>query len=118
MTVPGLQNAASATVALVAVSSVHAQIRHRLVLRRLHTGWCPAHCFTTAMQDSLRKVSPLSSPLHTYETDQQVTCSSAQYTCALAAQHLSKRIRLDSVPAPCTAFHTCDVRCAEAKGIH
>ena len=63
-------------------------------------------------------MSPLSSPLHTYETDQQVTCSSAQYTCALAAQHLSKRIRLDSVPAPCTAFHTCDVRCAEAKGIH
>ncbi|CAK0785858.1 hypothetical protein CVIRNUC_009070 [Coccomyxa viridis] len=50
-----VQNAASATVALVAVSSVHAQIRHRLVLRRLHTGWCPAHCFTTAMQDSLRK---------------------------------------------------------------
>ena len=62
MTVPGMQNAASATVALVAVSSVHAQIRHRLVLRRLHTGWCPAHCFTTAMQDSLRKVIP--SPAH------------------------------------------------------
>ena len=115
---PGMQNAASATVALVAVSSVHAQIRHRLVLRRLHTGWCPAHCFTTAMQDSLRKVIPLSSPLHADETDQQVTCRSAQYTCALAAQHLSKRIRLDIVLAPCTAYHMWTVRCAEAKGIH
>lgn len=43
-------------IALVAVSGAHAQVRHKLVLRRLHTGWCPARCFTAAMQDSLRKV--------------------------------------------------------------
>ncbi len=53
-----VQSAAGATVALVALSGIHTQIRHKLVLRRLHTGWCPSHCFTAAMQDSLRKVTP------------------------------------------------------------
>ncbi|CAL5228312.1 g11418 [Coccomyxa viridis] len=50
-----VKSAAGATVALVALSGIHTQIRHKLVLRRLHTGWCPSHCFTAAMQDSLRK---------------------------------------------------------------
>ena len=58
-----MQSAAHATCALVAVSAVHAQIRHKLVVRRLHTGWCPAHCFTAAMQDSLQKVLQ-SDPIH------------------------------------------------------
>ena len=66
----------------------------------------------------LAQGDPQSSPLHTDEMNQHIRCRLAQYTCALAAQHLSKRIRLDIVLASSTDINTRDVRCAEAKGIH
>ena len=75
MTVPGLQNAASATVALVAVSTC---------TLRSATDWSsggctPAGAPLTALQlprGLLAKGGSPVHPLHTYETDQQVTCSS------------------------------------------
>lgn len=91
LTIPlTMQSAANATCALVAVSAVHAQIRHKLVVRRLHTGWCPPHCFTAAMHDSLQKVlqsdpKPLSvypqTPLRCSRTLNASLCACQQHQC-------------------------------------
>ncbi|CAL8471350.1 g10892 [Coccomyxa elongata] len=49
------KSGSSATAVLVTVSAIHSRMRRALVLHRLHIGWCPRTCFTSAMADSLRK---------------------------------------------------------------